>query len=38
LIEKVLNNRNYDKELAREHEEFGGEIYGMIKNSGEYSA
>jgi len=33
----VLNNGNYDKELAKEHEEFTQEIYGMIKNAGEYS-
>jgi hypothetical protein len=31
-----LNNGSYDKELAKEHEEFGGEIYGMIKQ--DYSA
>jgi len=33
----VLNNGNYNGELAKEHEKFTQEIYGMIKNSGEYS-
>ena len=33
----MLNNGDYDKELAKEHEEFGGEIFRMVKNSGEYS-
>jgi len=33
----VLNNGNYDGELAREHKEFTGKIYRLIKNSGEYS-
>jgi len=37
LIEKVLNNGNYDGELAKEHEEFTQEIYRMVKNSEEYS-
>jgi len=37
LIEKVLNNGDYDRELAKEHKEFSGEIYQLIKNSGEYS-
>jgi len=32
----VLNNGNYDGKLAREHKEFTGEIYGIVKNSGEY--
>jgi len=27
----VLNNGNYDGTLAREHEEFTREIYGMVK-------
>ena len=31
----VLNNGNYDRELAKEHKEFSGEIYGMVKT--EYS-
>ena len=33
----VLDNRNYDGKLAKEHEEFTQEIYQMIKNTGEYS-
>ena len=32
-----LENGNYDRELAKEHEEFGGEIYQLVKNSEEYS-
>jgi hypothetical protein len=32
----VLNNGNYDGELAKEHKEFSGEIYGMTRNSGKY--
>ncbi|CAG8577791.1 8370_t:CDS:2 [Ambispora gerdemannii] len=32
-----LNNGKYNAELAKEHKEFTGEIYGMVKNSGEYS-
>ena len=32
----VLNNGNYDLELAKEHEEFTQEIYQMIKNTGEW--
>jgi len=27
----MLNNGNYDKELAKEHKEFTREIYGMVK-------
>jgi len=27
----VLNNGNYDKRLAKEHEEFSREIYQLIK-------
>jgi len=37
LIEKVLNNGDYDGKLAKEHEEFTREIYQLIKNSEEYS-
>jgi len=33
----VLNNGNYDRELAKEHEEFMQEIYQLIRNSGDYS-
>ena len=33
----VLNNGKYDGELAKEHEKFTQEIYGMIKNSPGYS-
>ncbi|CAG8748552.1 14553_t:CDS:1, partial [Cetraspora pellucida] len=32
----MLNNGEYDGELAREHERFTQEIYGMVKNSEEY--
>jgi len=32
----VINKENYDGELAREHEEWTGEIWGMIKSSGEH--
>jgi len=32
----VLNNGDYDGELVKEHEEFNGEIYQLIKNY-EYS-
>jgi len=31
------NNGKYDSPLAIEHKRFSKEIYGMIKNSGEYS-
>jgi hypothetical protein len=33
----VLNNGNYNGELAKEHKEFTRKIYQLIKNSGEYS-
>ena len=32
-----LNNGKYNFELAKEHKEFSKKIYGIIKNSGEYS-
>src|SRR2546423_1180693 len=31
-----LGRKEYNSELAKEHEEFTGEIYRMIKNSGGY--
>ncbi|CAG8835395.1 35640_t:CDS:2, partial [Racocetra persica] len=31
-----LNNGEYDKELAKEHEEWTGEIYQLINGSGKY--
>lgn len=33
----ILRNGKYDKKLARKHKEFTQEIYGIIKNSAEYS-
>ena len=35
--ESDLGTDKYIAELAQEHKEFTGEIYRMIKNSGEYS-
>jgi len=32
-----LENGNYDEKLAKEHKEFTRDIYGVIKNSDEYS-
>ena len=32
----MLNSGGYDRELAREHEEWTGEIWGMINGSLEY--
>jgi len=35
--ESDLGTENYVAELAQEHRKFTGEIYGMVKSSGEYS-